>query len=380
MKTVRRSRLTVFILISLCLLLAGGAAISAPAPPTALPEVYRQIAALSEQEKATLAELFALSDALQRSEAELSRLQQDQIKLQKDVRQAKQAWQKAQNTYLSTRDHATQALRVLQRLGPVSYLEVLVGSSTLKDLWHRLNLLSAAVGGINRNLYRLQADRDRMAEQKEALLAKQDKLAQIVAETAAQVAEIKDLMADKEAVLAGLGSRRAYFEQKLAEIETLWVQEIKPFLVSAGQEFSRLLSDDSQDVSGVSLKLTDQGLALTVPWQEINSRLLKSPILRGTSLAMDGEQVKMEIPDHSLILRGQFVVDQGVAVRYQVEQVLLAGIAVSEEAVAELAKDQPIKADFSAALRGYHIRGIAAEPENLVLYIGSSTSREGGPK
>ena len=74
---------------------------------------------------------------------------------------------------------ATEALRWLQRLGPVSYLDLIVGSATFNDFWQRLDLIFLP-SGVERALGHLFHTRE-MAPGKESLQDIQAELENVLA-------------------------------------------------------------------------------------------------------------------------------------------------------------------------------------------------------
>lgn len=334
--------------------------------PESLPTAYQSLQALSLQEKQVVGRLFALSQSIESSQEKITALSREQVRLKEETEALDRSVKEAQQTYEETRNKATSAVRYLQRLGPVSYMEIVAGSSSLEDFWQRLNLLSSSLGGIDENLTRLKNQRDQLLSKKEALLAKDQQLQTSLSTESAALAEMTKTRQEQEAFLAGLGVQRQGYEEILSQLEKLWLQDTLPYLNKVNEEISVLLAQG--DYNNISWFPTKDGLSASIPLSIVNAQLQTRDSLQGIVLIKEGEQLRLQAPDRSLELLCNIVIKDSHSLVLIVDKAWLAGIPLSQDTVWQF-QAEPIRVSFGSELGFFRLHEFHWEDNNFVLLL-----------
>jgi len=331
-------------------------------------KTHRQLAELDAKQKAVLAELFQYSlqiqtarEHLQALEADLKRLDQEKTQLERELRRAEEEYQ-------SWRSKAGRGLRLLQELGPASYLQVLLAAQSLGDFLERWRLVERALQGSARLLAELKAKGQALAEKERRLASKQNELTLVRTREEEELNHLTQVQKDKEDFLRQLGAEKGFYQERLAGLEKEWITRIRPFIEKLDQRLASLPQQVSE-LPGAEMTLTRDGVNLKLSQDALNSLWLKAAGLPEASFALEDNQVKILVPSLEVTLLGTFVLDGNQALRYQVEQVEVAGLAIGAAAQTDLFTGHPLRLDLSAILGPFQLKTVAVSREAVNLLI-----------
>lgn len=332
--------------------------------------MYKHLQNLSSDEKRTLSELLALSEALQRGKEKAALLEKENAALTERIAQSQEDLEKATLYYQETRSKAGEAVRVLQRMGPVSYVELLSGAASWQEFWQRLDLITAAMGGVQKNLTVLQDERDHLLSCRQELTEKQQFLQANMKKLSDEISAYTQLAADKELFLSGLGKEGVLYEARLQEIETVWIADTIPFLKAAAQELSERLYFDEEDYNSISWGMDNRGLVIKIPYALLNKRLSALAMFEGASFSCQNSRIRMEIPSRALILEGNLAVQEERIIYIEASKIYLDGIELSQDCCSQVFKETPMRLDLGPFLNNLKINDVQSNQEGIVLHLG----------
>ncbi|HEX3030237.1 MAG TPA: hypothetical protein VHT34_13290, partial [Clostridia bacterium] len=191
-------------------------------------DIKGKVAGISEKEKATLQKLFTQAQTIQETEKKAEEAADDVHKAQLQVDDIRKLIEKDEAAYEKERGSLKQVLQCYQRMGPGSYLEIVLESDDLPDLLMRINILRDLTHNTGELMDRIKQDREKQAKEKvklsvklQAVQIKQQRLEQTLQK------EYK-LKADLQKVLASLADQKGYYQNNLSELQQAW-SEVKPF-------------------------------------------------------------------------------------------------------------------------------------------------------
>lgn len=375
MAYIRKKALPVALILLACFFLAlplgqgKGQEQGDTLPP--LGELHHQLETLDRAEKETLAELFLVTESIKEQERELAALQERQEQVLVALDRAEIDYEEAAANYEEARGTATEALRWLQKLGPVSYIDLIVGAASFSDFWQRLDTIFLAVRGVERALQHLTVTREKAIAQKEGLTATRDELERVVAAAREKLQQLEKTRGQMEASLAGLGDRRQEYERYLAELEDLWLQELIPYLKAAATELLKLMSSGGQDALEIDWQLTRDGLKGRLPFTALNASLAASPILQGAQFSGADGQLVFTVPERGLTLQGKLSLDEGGREgSFDVEEIWLWGMPISPTVLADYREETRFTLTVPSLAPGIRLREIRVTADALEMTLG----------
>jgi peptidoglycan hydrolase CwlO-like protein len=336
--------------------------------------IRQQIGQLQDQEKEILAGLLEATSALRQQEEKVHRLRSQVEEARRNLQKAREQALLAQQRYLTARDHAGRQLRIMQQAGPGSYLDLILAADSWSDLLRRWRLATDLVQGTLRLLRDLAQDRDRWRDRLAVVEQKQQSLEAKLQEATRQEEALRAVVSAREELLASLGPRRSYFEERLRALETLVANEARPLLEELSATMARADLPGSMSEGPVRLQPTPQG------WQVAVGEAVLQAALRGhrghtfTVALQDGRTV-IVAPGHDMRVEGRFVPARGgTAAALEVDAVRVAGVDLGAEAVRWLCRDLHLAIDLRPLLPpGLSVQAIASVPGWLHVTVGAST-------
>ncbi len=373
MAYIRKKALLVAFFLFACMFLAlplgQGKGRGETLPP--LGELHRQLESLDLDEKETLAELFLVTESIKELERELAALQERQEQVAEALARAEFDYEEAVIHYEEARGTATEALRWLQKLGPVSYLDLIVGAASFTDFWQRLDTIFLAVRGVERALQHLVLTRETAVAERKALTATRDELERVVTEAQDKLRELEDTRVQMEVSLAGLGDRRQVYEKYLAELESMWLEELIPYLKGAAAELINLMSTGGQGDLQIDWQLTRGGLKGQLPFTALNASLSSSPILKGAQFAGADGQLIFTVPERGLTLKGKLSLGEGGREgSFDVEEIWLWEMPISPTVLADYREETHFTLTIPSLLPGIRLRDINVTNDALEMVVG----------
>lgn len=170
-------------------------------------ELLEQLEKLEEEIKAKEQEIRRLDNELQTAQARVNQVAAE-------LAQAEALQEKRIDTF-------RRRLKEIYEKGQVSYLEVLLQSTSFNDFLVRLELLGKIAENDMRLVAEIKAERDRIAAQKAALEAERDRLAKLKRQADGERAALASRQAEKKQLLARIEEEKKRVARALDELEEL---------------------------------------------------------------------------------------------------------------------------------------------------------------
>ncbi|MGB9859724.1 MAG: murein hydrolase activator EnvC family protein [Moorellaceae bacterium] len=170
-------------------------------------ELLEQLEKLEEEIKAKEQEIKRLESELQSAQARVNQAAAE-------LAQAEALQEKRINTF-------RQRLKDIYENGQVSYLEVLLQSTSFSDFLVRMELLGKIAENDMRLVEEIKAERERIAAKKAALEAERDQLAKLKRQADGERSVLASRQAEKKQLLAQIEQEKKRVAQALDELEAL---------------------------------------------------------------------------------------------------------------------------------------------------------------
>lgn len=304
-----------------------------------------EIQGISEEEQQTLEELFTLSQEIEEMEREELRISEEINELMVGIDKLDESIFKEQESYDSLLDIMEQVLISYQRGGPASYLDIILKTKDLTSFIKSLNLIK----DISRNTGELLAS---IEESKESLMKKR----QILQDNKVLLENKKNdlekaiearhrLVKEQEAYLESLAEEKEKYQTHLENLQLMWAN-VKDLFSGIVDEFSRIIGEGHFTLEDLNLKFNFISIKGAIHEETFNRIIKDNSTLSEIIFHFGDEEVVIEVPDSSLVLKGDFVLQDSSTLLFVPESGSFYGMALEPESINELFRMGPLLIDL----------------------------------
>ncbi|NLI91318.1 MAG: hypothetical protein GX434_03695 [Peptococcaceae bacterium] len=363
--SLRKSLLWIFPAAVLCFVLMLSGIV---AGKEVLPDNKVTTAGSAQINMETLEKLFSLVQKIEGMENEQTELSKDIETLKKEIEELKKAMSEEEIVYSQKKENLKQFLQVYQRMGPGSYLEIILASDDLADFLRRLNILRDITGNTGKLLDQIQSSREKQSAETMKLTEKlgliQDKQQRLKDALASEI----QLKSGLENNLAALAGEKGYYQESLAEMKQKW-DDLKPFFALTVKEFSRVLEEGNIPPGALKLTASFFSITATMSDQSLNEIVAGDPRLPQMVFSFHPGEAEINIPEKHLVLKGIFVIQEGHILQFQAQSGTFYGLPLEESSLAELFRKEQLKIDCKSVLGGYTLNSIEIRDGSLKLSV-----------
>jgi len=277
-----------------------------------------------------ISEYFEILAAVEESEAQFVRLTEEIDELTGQLTQLQSQLQESQQQYMHARERTVTALRWLNRKGPMSYLQVLLGAASVRDLLRRAQLVSQTARGVLAAFSDVKAEGEMREQLKEEIEEVSGKIAGLQAERDSLAAIREDLHQHDDQLAEVFGHQWAHMAARLDELIVIWQDSCIRYLEQLPERFARLAKKDL-DPDDITVATSLFEVVVTVPEASLNEILDTDPQLRGAEFRFTPQQAQLRVDELSLAVYGELSITRQGLVTFQPVGVQLDGIPLSPD-------------------------------------------------
>ena len=320
-------------------------------------DVKTKIGGITEAEKATLQKLFTQSQLIAETEKKAEQTSRDIKKTSEQIESLKKKIEADGTKYEKERESLKQVLQSYQRMGPGSYLEILLQSDSLKDLLMRINTLRDLTNNTGKLMDRIEEDRKlqtqektRLSDQLLSVREKQRKLTKALSEA-------NKLKEELEKYLASLSTERSRYEGYLGNLQQAWVG-IAPLIAATAGEITDYSKKVSIPPDAFKITFGFFTARITIDDKTINDLLAGDPRLEKIEFSFSPDKVTVEFPNRNLSITGKFVIAEGHILRFEADGGSFYGMALDKDSISDALKDINLEFDLQSQLGGSKLKSV----------------------
>lgn len=322
--------------------------------------------ALDPKEKDALSELFQMMLIMDWSTERKETLETEMSLLKAEIASLEELLRDTEVRYTEARARTTTALKWLHRMGPTSYLEVLLGALTLRDLLTRIDLVVTATRGALRALSEIQHERKSISSLRGDLTAKSARL-DVLVEEIHDLSMIQQGFQDRQDELAPLfGDQAKKRYEELVDLKSYWNREVEPYLEALPTHLADFAKGASMP-EGIRIVPSLFSVKVIVPASGLNDLLLCSESLRGATLLLEPGETLLDVSQLMLTLKGTLSLDAQGRVLYRVSGLEFAGMNIPLGPIRAPLDD--LRLDLVPGLQGMVPRSLAVKHDSLELVV-----------
>jgi peptidoglycan hydrolase CwlO-like protein len=331
-------------------------------------ETDKKLAEISERENEALKDLFILEQEINALEnikeslsTEIEGIKQEITHLEDLIKEKEHVLDKKQN-------EVKKLLQSYQKMGPVSYLKIILESENLTSFLRRINVLRDLTRNMGQALDELQeAKQDiglKKAEVSDRLAAEENKQKELI-ETLEKKYELR---LERENYLASLKEERGNVEESLVQIQKNW-DELKPLFPQISKEFVRILETGDLPSDAMTISFSLLGIKGTIEDKTLNNLIAANSSLPGVILTFKQGIIDMEIPDRRLLLTGSFAIQDKKALVFKAEKGSFYGMPLEAKILEDLFQEGNMVLDLSPLLGDSTLNSVKVLDGKLELTI-----------
>jgi peptidoglycan hydrolase CwlO-like protein len=342
-----KSSLAISLVISIVLVLSCTSIVSGQVePPIGIQEKLLDI---SEEEKQILQSLFTLTQEIEIMENEEKVFAQEIEIANQELISLEGLIVNEEANYAKNQEALKKVLKIYQKMGPGSYLEIIMDSDNLSTLLRRLNTFRDLTRNTGKLLEKLEVSKDKLSIEKgklaERLVLIKEKQKQSK-EALATKLKLKD---DKEVYLASLKDKSNLYQEYLTNLEKM-LSELKPLLSKAGKEFSGIVADGSLPRDALKISISIFNIKGTIDEKTFNDLISRQTSLKEMVFEFNTDEIEISIPDKKLVLYGDFVINEVNVLSFQAEKGSFFGMPLEQGYIKELLSEGDLALDLKPLL------------------------------
>jgi len=329
-------------------------------------EVKEKLEKISREERDILINLFTLIQEIELIEGEEKELAKEVEAISKEIGELEAAIAEEERVLGKKEEGLKSILRSYQRMGPGSFLEIILSSDSLGTFLQRINTLRDLTRNTGELLEQLKESRKKLSEEKDELSVKL-KLFQNKQEQSRQaLAKKLKLKDEKEEYLASLEGEREYYQEHLNNIEEMW-NETKSLVSEAAKEFSRIVEDGNLPVNALKITISFFEIKGSIEDKVINKVISEHSKLPGMTFAFHQDKVEISLPEKNIVLLGTFVTLEGNTLKFLPQEGTFYGMPLEPGSMEDLFSEGDLVLNLEPLLGGNKINTIAIKEGYLEL-------------
>jgi peptidoglycan hydrolase CwlO-like protein len=336
-------------------------------------DVQQKINNITEKEKKVLEELFNLSQEIGIAEGEERALSKEIENLGVEVKNIDKKIKEEEETYKTKQEGLNQVMKTYQRMGPGSYLEIIMNSDSLTDFLRRINTLRDLTRNTGKLLEKLDESKKMLTLENTRL---RDKL-ELVQEKQRQA---KELLAKKHKIkqqqedyLASLKEESKFYRDHLNNIQQM-VEELKPFLAKVSEKFYSITQTGSIPEDALRITFSMPYIKEQLDDKVLNEIIAKQPDFPKMVFAFNEGKTEIGFPDKKLLLSGTFIVEEGHILKFLVDRGEFYGMPLEIRYIEELFSGKQLALDCRPVLGGSKLESVETKKGYLELTVRFSLS------
>ena len=308
-------------------------------------EMEDKLAGISEEEKAVLEKLFAISQEIEVMEREEVEINGDIDTLQVQITDIETGIEEKKEDYDLQLNILEKVLVNYQRGGPASYLEILLSADNLTEFLKSINIIKDISRNVGELLVTLEDGKKVLQEEKSRLDEKALLLEDKKVELQENLHRNLLLKQEQEEYLASLQEEQAFYQEQLVNLETMWGDSQKLF-TNIVEEITRIAGAGYFTMDDLNLSFGITKMRGAILEDTFNKILKENSDIPSTTFGFHLNQVVIEVPEKHLVLTGDFIIAGESAIQLEVQEGYFYDIPLETASIEELFQNGPLLIDF----------------------------------
>ncbi|NLY46568.1 MAG: hypothetical protein GX053_11390 [Tissierella sp.] len=330
-------------------------------------DLDEKLSTITEEEKRIIEELFIGLQEIEGLERDFQALNLEIEELQEDVLDLENKISYEEEKYGANLSILEEIFKIYQRMGPASYLEIILESKDISDFLRRINVIRDLARNTDDILNSIEEVKEILVEEKNNL---NEKLI-IIEEKQKDLKETLDnkskRIEEQEEYLRSLETDREYYEMYLNSLQEMMV-EVEDLFANLKKQLPGIIANSYIPLESLTPKLSLQGIRLTISEMLFNEILGSQDDLPDIEFEFKSDIISMFIDEYNIIVSGKFSIYKRHSIEFIIEEVRYYDFLLEEKTIKDLIGESIIF-DFEGLLEGSSIKNIKIFDEYMELTI-----------
>ena len=311
--------------------------------------VEEKLTSITDEEKRVLEELFKVIQEIDILQNEEKKIAQEIKEIKQDADVLKNQIEKEEEEYRKKQEALGQILRSYQRMGPASYIEIILKSDSLASFLRRINIIRDLAQDTGELLEEIENSKNKLIAKKNELEENLVFLEKRNRDLNDALDKINELKYDLENYIANLGEEKAYYKDYLEDMKNAWT-EVKIIFSNAAKDFSVIVQNTELSPEDLNLSFSIYGVKAAISEEVINNIISNQPHLEKMLVDFQPDKVKIELPERKLILIGNFAIQGDNVLIFIAEEGSFYGMELESSSLEELFIENQLVLDLKSML------------------------------
>lgn len=278
-------------------------------------QIQEILLTITEEEKEILERLFIQVQEIEEMEREVARMDEEIHSIERDIATIDKRIKEEEENYQRNLEALKLVLQTYQRMGPGSYIEIILSADSLTSLIRRINVLrdltkntDELLVDIDLSKERLVAERDKLDEKVNLLEEKQRVLEE-------NLQKKQELVKEQEEYLDSLQSDKELYLERLEYI-SMMMEEIKEILKEFTYGFTRILNEGDFPEDNINQSITLRGIRATIDEEVFNDIINNFEWMPKLEIKFNEGEIELNAPDKGLSMYGNFQIEDGQTLKF----------------------------------------------------------------
>lgn len=334
-------------------------------PPSKIEE---KLMGITQEEKQILQSLFKLSQEIELMENQEEQIAKEIERVNGEIKRMEAEIKKEEAYFTRQQEALKGVLRLYQKMGPGSYLEIILDSEDLSMMLKRLTTLRDLTRNTGKLMEALESSKIKLAAEKQRLAQSLEELAQKQVQSKAALQNKLKLKKEQEEYLASLKTESQYYREQLENIQKM-LDEIKPMLADAAKEFSNIITGGNLSADSLKISFYLFNVKGTLDEKTFNDIVSKQPTLSHMLFQFKKDKIAISIPEKKLMLEGTFIIQEDNILRFRAKEGSFYGMPLEQGYVQELLNQGELALDLKPLLGSNTLKAIYLQDGYMELII-----------
>lgn len=332
-------------------------------------DIEEKLLSITEEEKQILEYLFLQVQEIEELERDETNLNVEVNTMQYEIENLEDRITSEEQSYDKYKDILKEVLKTYQRMGPGSYIEIILSSESMSDLFNRINTLRDLTKGtgellesLDKSLFKLTTEKSNLAEKLKLLESKRLVLREAIDK---KMLHIKA----KEDYLISLAGNREYFLERLDNMNSV-MNELKSLILELSGEFANLIGNSNFPEDAIKLEFTLSGMKGSISEDVFNKIISEHTGFPDMTFSFKPGKIELIIPEKSVYFAGNFIIVNGNSLKYDITEGSIYDMKLEKSSIDDLFSSGYFVLNLKPLLDKNTIKSIESKNGYINLLIG----------
>ncbi len=315
-----------------------------------------KISTITEEERRIIQELFIGLQEIEGLERDYQAIDIEIKQLQEEVSDLEIKIKYEEEKFDINLGILEKVLKSYQRMGPASYLEIVLESKNISDFLRRMNVIRDLARNTNDILNSIEGTKEILVEEKDNLNEKLGLIEEKQKSLKETLENKSKLVKEQEDYLQSLEADKGYYEMYLNSLGKM-MEEFEDLFTKLKVQLPGIISNSYIPLESLNPKLSLQGIRLNISEALFNEILGNHDDLPEIGFEFKTDTISMLIDEYNIIVSGNFTTYKQDSIEFIIEEIRYYDFILVEKTIKDIVGESIIF-DFEGILEGSSIKNI----------------------